>query len=181
VSKIDYILEFITTTDSRNDASLSLAMTQILCKISIIKEDQSKGPAGTLCGYIVNLNADVVDEFYAPSQQLYDFVQLVKVSHAKAKSMDGIRDHVLFINSLYIDDRYRGNELGINAIQSMTKIMGYGCTAVFILPCPTEIPLDDPGFDKAKQGLREYYSRIGLEPFEDTDYMYFKYRAFGVK
>ena len=90
---------------------------------------------------------------------------------------------LLIVDRLEVDQKYRGNRLGLLAIRKLIDILGEQCSIVVIKPIPLQFlhykdrdwvrpeGMDDPekAFEAARRTLAEYWGIAGFEPLEGTE------------
>ena len=83
---------------------------------------------------------------------------------------------IIYIESLYLDPRYRGSQLGLAAVNTVLKRFGRGCSLAVLIAAPfrTDTQHKDPSpaaQAKAHKRLRHYYQQLGFKRLGTGNYM----------
>lgn len=79
---------------------------------------------------------------------------------------------LLYLDQLYIAPRYRGNQLGLAAIETVLKRYSLGCGFAALKAFPyQDKDKPDTVFKRASRALRKHYGRLGFVRVGSSDYM----------
>lgn len=80
---------------------------------------------------------------------------------------------ILYIEALYIKQKYRGQKLGLAALHSLMRYGAMGCESIFLKAHPfcDEGIADANEVKRACQGLRAYYSKLGFNRIGRSTFM----------
>jgi hypothetical protein len=86
-----------------------------------------------------------------------------------------ISQRVLYLESLTLEERCRGRNLGLLVAARAIHVFGGGCSLVVVKPFPVQYSnnVSDgnrPAFEASRRKLQRYWSKLGLEPIEGTEH-----------